>query len=78
MEVEMTPEIINAIEEKWRGRVENLGYKKAAEVRAQADFFSGAMAALSACGFPDDQALPPRWIITVYRGDPIRELPPRE
>lgn len=66
-------EIQNKIETVFRGRVEMIhAYATEEEyLKAQAEFFSGAMAAMVALGVENGQAMPPRWVIPAMVGEKI-------
>jgi hypothetical protein len=58
---------LGEIEAQWFGRCKNFGYTP----ESQADFFSGAMAARVAAGMEHANAMPPRWVTAIMRGDQI-------
>ena len=58
-----TSEIYEAVEAHWRGRIETQNLQGDRLREAQADFFTGAMAALVATGMPHGEAMPPRWVV---------------
>ena len=75
-EIEFEPDEIYArIDEHWRGRVKHQHLKGEELLTKQAEFFTGAMAALSAVGLCDAESMPPQWVIPVMSGQPISSTP---
>ena len=64
-------DVYNKVEEFWHNRVTAKYYSGEKLLDAQAEFFAGAMAAMSAQGVPDEQAMPPRWVLTIMTGEEI-------
>lgn len=64
-------ELKKAIEEQWRGRYTNQGYKYdgAKYKDAEANFFAGVMCALHAVGV--EHWAPPFWVVSIMSGRPI-------
>lgn len=75
-EIEFEPSEIHArIEEHWQDRVKHQHLKGKTLLTKQAEFFTGAMAALSAVGLCDAESMPPRWVISVMSDRPISSTP---
>ena len=63
-------EIMTAIEQHWKGRTktQNLPNPKSPRYRdAEVEFFSGAMAALDACGY----SIAPKWAMRIISGQNV-------
>lgn len=61
-----------AIEEHWESRCKAQCYGDKDRLKHQAEFFSGAMAALNAVGLPNESVTPPKWWFSIIRGEVIR------
>lgn len=73
----MSPTTINVIEAAWRSRckVQRFGTRET-ELAAQAEFFTGAMVALTFTHGAGAHTMPPRWVSSIMSGDLIRTLMP--
>jgi len=67
------------VESAWKQRASVRGYKprSAAYVKAEVEFFAGAMAALCAVDPQDDNTMsplaPPVWVLNIMSGRPVVE-----
>lgn len=62
-------EQVAAIEQTWKDRMLDQGYTGAQSKKLSVEFFAGAMAARHATGM--ENWCPPKWYISILRGDPI-------
>ena len=69
----VTAAIERQIEAQWRSRAKTQGYRPGSDryLRAELEFFVGAMAAMEALTGDPSESCPPRWVIAGMRGDPI-------
>ena len=75
--MKLTPEQINNLEDHWRKRCDSICLTEEEEREAQAHFFCGAIACHSVFN-GEDFTFPPRWYLTIIRGDLISQLQPME
>lgn len=75
--MKLTPEQINNLEESWRKRCQGTFLGEKEELEAQAHFFCGIVSCY--CEISGEEfTFPPRWYLTIIRGDRISQLPPME
>jgi hypothetical protein len=58
--------------QRWNDRAAAMGYSGKKLLDLQAEFFTGAMTAAVALGVPHGEAMPPRVIISIMRGERIQ------